>query len=584
MRSRIAELPAPRNKRLNFGPFLLMVAIFCFFPLSPSLFARSVPANEMMPDSLAEASKREFFAASLQNVKGEYREAADRYRTLLTSQPSNAALHYALSKAWAGLGVLDSARLHSEKSVSLNPDNKYYAGFLAAVAHQMHDYGRAADLYRKLAVLEPGSPEPLSNLAMEYIAADQPEKALAVFQEILALDPKSETTLVQMLLMEIKLTHYQDAIGTLTELIEQGDEKEKLRLTLGALYLQTRQYDLASKTFMGLLKESPSSVPAWLALFEVSVQSGNNPAFLDDLNRFFNTNQVSLQQNIELARLFLERSYRESSFIDPAFIMISEINRRHPGNGQLYALRGMAQLQKQDAAAAVIDLKKALLLEPGSVDIWEELVMAYLIQKEFRRAGEVLVKAKKRFPAMTFRLRALEGEFYFQTGKLQHAALLLEKLVHLKNVQKEKNLYLQASTTLAFCYDTLGFHDKSIRLYKIILDLEPDNILMMNNLAYVLAVQGKELSHAKELVMKVVAAEPENAGYLDTLGWVLFRMGEYEKAKEVLEKAVGLDPRQTEILDHLAKVYEQLGYLEKMREIQEKVRALKAKQHLPDSG
>ncbi len=44
-------------------------------------------------------------------------------------------------------------------------------------------------------------------------------------------------------------------------------------------------------------------------------------------------------------------------------------------------------------------------------------------------------------------------------------------------------------------------------------------------------VQGKELPRAKELAMKAVAAEPANAGYLDTLGWVLFRMGEYEQVK-----------------------------------------------------
>ena len=46
---------------------------------------------------------------------------------------------------------------------------------------------------------------------------------------------------MQMLLMQIKLTHYQDAIGTLTALVEHGDGKDKLRLTLGELYLQTKR-------------------------------------------------------------------------------------------------------------------------------------------------------------------------------------------------------------------------------------------------------------------------------------------------------------------------------------------------------
>jgi tetratricopeptide (TPR) repeat protein len=577
MRSRTAELPASRNNRVSFGSFLLMAAISCALLFSscassgPLLFASTVP------DSLVEASTRELVAASLQSAKGEYRGAIERYRKLLTTQPSNAAIHYALSKAWVGLGLLDSARLYSEKSVSLNPRNKYYAGFLAALSHQQHDYGRATELYRQLAASEPGSTEPLTNLALEYLAAEQPEKALAVFQQILALDPKNEDTLVQMLLMEIKLTHYQDAINTMTELIEQSDEKEKLRLTLGELYLQTKQYTLASKTFKELLKESPGTIPAWLALFEVSVHSANPSAFLDDLNLFFNTNQVSLQQKIELAKLFLMRSTREYNFVDPAFVMIGEINKRHPGNGQIYALRGMAQLQKQDVAAAVIDFRKALLLDSGNVDIWEELIAALLIQKEFRQAGETLLKAKKRFPVMTFRLQVEEGELLFQTGKIKQAALLLEKVLAPKSAQKEKRLYLQASSTLAFCYDRLALRDKSILLYKRILDFDPDNILMMNNLAYVLAAEGKELPRAKELALKVVEAEPANAGYLDTLGWVLFRMEEYEYARSILEKAAGLDPLEAEIAEHLGQVYEKLGNLEKAFEMKKKVRKLKAK-------
>ncbi len=531
----------------------------------------------MVPDSLADVSKREFVVASLQSVKGEYRDAVVRYGRLLSAQPSNAAIYYALSKAWVGLGVLDSARIYSEKSVLLNPGNKFYLGFLATLSHQLRDYGRAIELYRRLAAIEPGNAELLSTLAIEYIAANQPEKAIAVFQEMLTLDPKNETTLVQMLLIEIKLDHYQDAIGTLIKLIEQGDEKEQLRLTLGELYMQNRQYDLASKTFHELLSENQGSVPAWLALFEVSVQSGNHPAFLVDINRYFNTNQVTLPQKIELAKLFLVRASRESSFLDPVIVMIGEIIRRHPDHGKLYALRGIAQMQKQEAAAALIDFRKALRLDPGSIEIWEEFVTAAIIKKEFRLAAEALHNVKIRFPVRSLRIKVLEGELFFQTGKLKKAAFLLEKVVHLKKAQKEKNLYLQACSTLALCYDTLGFREKSVNLYEIILALEPDNIVMMNNLAYLLSVQGKELSRAKELALKVVAREPSNAGYLDTLGWVLFRMGEFEEARKVLEKAAELDPREAEIADHLGKVYEQLGNMEKALEMKEKAKKLKVK-------
>ncbi len=463
-------------------------------------------------NSLSETTKRELVAATLQSAKGEYSGAVDRYRKLLIAEPSNAALHYALSKAYIGLGVLDSARLYSEKSVTLNPGNKYYLRLLAGITHQMHDYSRAVELSRQLVALEPGNTEPLTGLALEYLAADQPEKALDAFQDILKLDPKNETTLAQVLLMEIKLTRYQDAIGTLTELLERGDGKEKLLLTLGELYRQTKQYDLAARTFREVLQNDPRVLPVWLALFDASVQSGNRPAFREDLNLFYNTAQVTLEQKIELAQFFIARSSQESAFVEPASVMIDEIKRRYSGKTR-----------------------------------------------------------------MTFRLQVMEGELLFHTSKVKQALQLLEKAAHSKNAQKQKEFYVQACSILALCYDKIGYSHKSIHLYETVLHLEPGNILMMNNLAYILAGQGKELLRAKKLAMKAVAADPVNGGYLDTLGWVLFRMGEYEKAREILEKAVGLELGEAEIPEHLSKVYEKLGNMQKAMEMNEMSRKRKEK-------
>jgi tetratricopeptide (TPR) repeat protein len=484
----------------------------CLVFLSACSSRPFLSGSAIQSDSLSEATKTEIVAATLQNAKGEYQGAVDRYRKLLTAQPSNTALHYALSKAYIGLGVLDSARLYSEKSVALNPGNKFYLRLLAGITHQMHDYSRAVELSRQLVALEPGSTEPLTVLALEYLAADQPEKALAAFQDTLKLDPKNETTLAQVLLMEIKLTHYQDAIGTLNELLELSDRKEKLRLTLGELYWQTKQYDLAASTFREVLRSDPRVLPVWLALFNAVVQSGNRPAFREDLDLFYNTGQVTLEEKIEMAQFFVARSSRESAFIEPASVMISEIKRRYSGKTR-----------------------------------------------------------------MTFRLQVMEGELLFYTGKVQPALQLLEKAAHSKNAQKQKGFYVQACSILALCYDKLGYSHKSIHLYETVLHLEPGNILMMNNLAYILAGQGKELLRAKKLAMKAVAAEPVNGGYLDTLGWVLFRMGEYEKAREILEKAIALDPQEAEIPEHLSKVYEKLGKTQKAMDMNEMSRKRKEK-------
>jgi tetratricopeptide (TPR) repeat protein len=574
MRSRSGEPPLFRVRTLC---VVLLFAIYSAIVLSGCSAQPLLNGSKKVADSLDESSKREFVSALLLNVKGEHLQAVERFRQILKREPSNAAVNFALSRSFAGLGISDSASIYSEKSVRLDQSNIYYLQFLAVLSHQMNDYMRAAELYRKLADLDPGRPEHLSLLALEYLSADQPEKALGAFQEILRIDPMNETTQAQVLLLEIKLRHYQDAIGTLSELIEQGDGKEKLRLTLGELYLQTAQYDLAFTTFREILKENPRFVPAWLALFETAVQSGHNRIFLEDLDRFYTVGRISLDQHVDLARLFLVRSSRDTSYSAPALAMIEQLNRHYPGKSGVLLLSGQAKLQRMDAKGAVSDIRKALALAPGDIAIREALVSAYVIRKDFAAAAVTLRNAKKRFPAMTQRLEVLQGELYFQEGKLSKAASLLENVLRLINVKEDKGLYLQATSILALCYDKQGFPDKSIRLYEAILAFDPGNALILNNVAYLLAQQGKELAKAKELAMKAVASEPGSASFLDTLGWVLFKLGEYEKSREYLEKAAGIDQREPEIIDHLSQVYEKLGNPLKAEEMREKSRKIKGK-------
>ena len=523
------------------------------------------------------AARSAFASASLLGAKGEYRGAVDVYRQLLKNDPANPAIHYAMAKGFAALRIIDSARFHSEKSVQLDPQSAYYLRFLAGICHQMTEYGRSAELYRKLSELEPGRTEPLTLLALEYLSADQAEKALEVFQEILKLDPLNDANKAQVVLLEIKLRHYHDAIDTLKGVVGEGEGKEQLKLTLGELYMQTHQYDQAFSAIRPLLDENPRFLPAWLELFEVSVQSGNLHAFREDLDKFYSAPQIALQQKADIARLFLSRSSSDTTYTEAASVMIARMCERFSSRSPGYQLRGLSRLQRKDIAGAVKDFRKAIRLAPHEVSIREDLVSAKIMQRDFRAASREISSAKRLFPGKKVNFMVLEGELLFQQGEISRAVALLEKVMMQPAIRKEKRHFLQAGTTLALAYDKLGIADKSMRLYEVMLELDPDNSLMMNNIAFMLAGEGKNLERARSLAMKAVAADPANASYIDTLGWVLFTMGEYEKARETLEKAAALDPREAEILDHLSAVYEKLGNAAKASELREKARKLGAK-------
>ncbi len=550
-----------------------LLCLFIVLPVSAPVVALADVGGS---DKFAEEAFRErFVSASFENVKGNYRKAAEGFLKLLVEQPSNAAAHYALSKAYLALGLADSARAHAEQSLLFDPSNKYYVAYLAVLSHRMNDFARAAFLFRQLADLEPGNTDALAMLGLEYLAAAEAEKALGVFREILAVDPKNEPARAQVLLMQIQLAHYQDAIVTLKEFIGKGENQQKLLLTLGELYAQTKQYEEAYSTLDTVVREHPVFLSAWLSLFDVSVQTGNLERFSKDLERFYTRREISRKQKIDLSNIVLVRSFKDSAYIAPAAVMVSGLIRYYPRSGQTWLISGRAEIQKKHPFEAEVFLRKALQLDKADVDIREELVTALMMQKKFREASKALSDAMRYMPSKRRRLSVMEGELYYRSGKLRKSAKLLENTLRWHEVRKEKWLFMQAAGTLAFCYDQLGLPDRSIRLYERILEVDPGNSLMMNNLAYILALEGKSLEKAKELAMKATSNEPANAGFLDTLGWIYFRLGEYAKAREILEKASSLDPDEPEILEHLSKAYEKLGDTEKAKELMDRIAKLK---------
>jgi tetratricopeptide (TPR) repeat protein len=83
--------------------------------------------------------------------------------------------------------------------------------------------------------------------------------------------------------------------------------------------------------------------------------------------------------------------------------------------------------------------------------------------------------------------------------------------------------------------------------------------MVLNYLGYMLADKGKQLPEALKMIRKAVELEPMSGAYLDSLGWVYFRMGEYELAEENLRQAVERDATDPTVHDHLGELYEKTG-------------------------
>ena len=113
-------------------------------------------------------------------------------------------------------------------------------------------------------------------------------------------------------------------------------------------------------------------------------------------------------------------------------------------------------------------------------------------------------------------------------------------------------------------YHTIGDTDRMYADYDTTLMYAPDNINVLNNYAYYLAVEGRNLTRALEMSSKTLESEPLNSTYLDTYAWILFKMEKYREALGYMEKALRyLESDNPEIYEHYGDVLYMCGETEK---------------------
>ncbi len=105
----------------------------------------------------------------------------------------------------------------------------------------------------------------------------------------------------------------------------------------------------------------------------------------------------------------------------------------------------------------------------------------------------------------------------------------------------------------------LGRYDDALRWYEKAVQLDNQNHLALNNYAYSLAEQGKELERALQMVNRALAIRSNLGTYYDTRGWIYYKLGRYEEALKDLRLAVDTAPTTADLRYHLAAVYAKLG-------------------------
>ena len=147
-----------------------------------------------------------------------------------------------------------------------------------------------------------------------------------------------------------------------------------------------------------------------------------------------------------------------------------------------------------------------------------------------------------------FTMQYLLGTAYYQFKDYGNAKIHLSQALAI--FPESRN----TKHNLALIYDTTGEWDRSDKLYMELISTDSTDAQAFNNYAYSLVERGEDVEFALELAMNAIRLAPKSAPYLDTIGWIYFKMNRYEKAVDFIRQSLSIDPQNNTIKEHLDEV------------------------------
>lgn len=484
-----------------------------------------------------------------------------------------------------------------------------HAHYSAGIIHELDDKPELAlQEYFQAALTDPGDETLVLEVSRRLLQVNQASKALEILTRATARPDAAGALYARLGFVYSKLGQFDSAIRADRKAIKREPRSLAGYRNLFLNHLQQRQEKAALEALDEAADVSRTDAEFLIGLAELYVNLGLQVASQKPaaFGRAFAVLQRAEKSTIEdpLLRLRLADGYNllgkddqaariyvqllKQTFAAPrgregirakladiylrgndrtlAAEQLEAVVRDNPADAQAtYLLGGIAFDQKKYAEAADY-FSRTLLLSPDFEPAHYDLASAQIGGNRSREALETLDRARRKFQ-QNFLVEYLSGLACSQLKNYSNAISHFNTAEVMASAQNTNHLSYSLYFQFGSACERNGDYAQAEKYLAKCLRLAPDSAEALNYLGYMWADRGQNLDRAREFIEKALKAEPRNAAYLDSMGWVLFRLHQPQAALGYLLQAVQFSEAEDPTLyDHLGDIYAALGQAEKARE------------------
>ena len=496
------------------------------------------PAGQMVDLAIAEYKKivslepnnveNHLLLGQLYTVKHDAAKAEEEFRTAQSLEPSSEDVVMSLARLYAQDGNLQrSADLLASVPQDQRSPRMEFA--LGATYEQLKQPAKAIAAYRSASEMDPEDVTITRALARALLMDNQLDASLAEYQKLRTADSQDVDTLNRITEIQRHMGKYEDALATARAALAKDPNSLEAGYNEGLLLDVLGRYDESIAVYKQMLEASSHANGAY-----TNEEKANRSIFLERLAAVYHEDGktsdaiATYQKLIDMGGDFAKRgyqgeaeTYRDAKMYDQATEVCRKAVAASPNDRDLKLLLAweLGDTGKLDEGIAIA--RSLLNGTSADLDVYLQISQIEARQHHWKEAEEALVKAE---PLAT--KKEDKANVLFQKGSIA------EEQKHIDQAEQD-------------------FHS--------VLEIDPNNAITLNNLGFMLADKTTRYADALKYIRKAVDLEPMNGAYLDSLGWVYYKLGDYEPAEEYLRKAVERTATDPTVHDHLGDLYEKTG-------------------------
>ncbi len=495
---------------------------------------------------------------------------------------ADALAHFVEGMAFEENGEMDRALEAYRKVLNVNPGQAQLASRVAGLLIQQDDFPQAIDVLKDAIKANPNNAEPYQQLAFIYLKyLKKTDQAIDYANRAIALNPADVEGYQRLVEIEVAAGQEKKALEVLDRAAKVRSNDPAFWMRLGKLYMAI--------LFKSDSQPKPDELKKTNEIFKKAAEhAGDDPAVLKEIADYYAASEqlkeaiplylrvLELQPDDANAREKLATGFILTNQREKAVEMLEQIIKEHPEKYQSYDL--LAQVLDDEArslqranrieeakakfAKVAANYEQSLLINPNHPSTYlhlAELLLGPL--RDADRAVKLLTEARRRFPG------APEIVYYLaiaqrEARQSQQAVATFEEALHEAQLDEDDDVI---NAKFYFNYgaaaEQAGLYEKAADLLRKSISLDPANSAeAYNYIGYMWADHNMNLDEAEAMIKRALESQPNNASYLDSLGWVEFRKGKFDQAlTDLLRAAKTVERDDPVVFEHIGDTYLKLN-------------------------